>query len=163
MSHLTLSLRELHDRDNCNDWAAKVQDVCEKAWEFIRQFDSENFEHEQPWVDELIALLHNNDAFNLTRLVVPELRTVPSDTTKLLPLHRHILQRLQQVCAIRATNEKIKQSHTFDDKLYRQEKEIFTDAQLYRAAVLLFNNGTLLDKQRTQVEEWLRARPRLYQ
>jgi hypothetical protein len=160
MSEIEHSLRELRDRDNCVDWAAKVEDVCEKSWDLIRSVkEKEGVERERPWVEQLVSLLHDKDALELAKLVIPELRTVStsSDSNGMAPLQQYIIQQLRHGDAARLSRSIPTET---GDELYQQEKEIFTEAEVYRASVLLYNTGTLSIERRKEVEDWLRLMPR---
>ena len=137
----------------CEDWGTKLQEVCEGFWELLEQDD----QVAPQYITAFIKILSEEKSFELARLVIPELRAEP-DISSMNQYKQQIIERTQSIHATVATMQTNTQAQ-FDESLYREEKEALAEAELYRASLLLYNNGSLSDKQRSEVQEWLATRP----
>lgn len=139
----------------CPGWSTRVQEVCEQTWS--RAGSEEGISADV--FEGFIIFLLNDDAFDVARLVVPALRE-PSETNLLTVQQRGIVERLQQSREMFDLKTSQQQQASFDDELYRAEKDIFLDAEVHRASMLLNESGLLDPARLEEIQAWLSARPR---
>ncbi|GAB7349833.1 hypothetical protein MBLNU459_g0539t1 [Dothideomycetes sp. NU459] len=148
---------ELRQPSTCDDWGAKLQYLCESFWSTLDDTDHVD----AACVRSFISLLSDERSFSIAKLVVPELRA-PSSSAVTNEWKRQIID---------ATNDarnKSRQLETttqadFDHPLYRQEKEVFTDSEMYRARLLLHRTGRVGADDDEAIRKWLEMRPKALQ
>ena len=150
------SLQEVLQEMKCIDWGAKVQDVCERCWALL----DENHGVAPVYMSSLIKLLQTEEAFAVARLVIPELRgalgTMKAENKHKQQIMNDTMNLRDHFTQIETRN----QAHfDHDNPLYCVEKDIFMEAEMYRAGLLLYNSGSLDETQKQDVREWLAARP----
>ncbi|KAG9521380.1 hypothetical protein KCV07_g3763, partial [Aureobasidium melanogenum] len=149
--HIPALLRQLHERPRCPDWGAKVQFVTETIW---NSHTTEDFG--TAIIQDLISLLQQDEAFALARLVVPEFRVVDPTTDG---LKRTIIDQTEGI-RVRSLETENTTQFDFDTPLYRQEKEVFAEAEMYRASLLLHGTAAFDEVDAKEILEWLDKRPR---
>lgn len=150
---LLARFEEVLQPEGCDDWGAKLQDLCESFWEFLEQ-DNDILPQ---YVDAFVNVLLREESFALVRLVIPEFRSEPA--AKLENHHKQqIMVRTTHIRAKLAIIERTNQAQ-FDEPLYRAEKDIIAEAEMYRASLLLYNSANLDTEQKDEVRKWLAARP----
>lgn len=147
------TLTELQRRPKCNGWATKLQRFCEEFWNLL----DDEVEHAVGDLDALATLLKPQETFTLARLVIPDLR-LPLGERLPNPRRQHILERLAETRAVFAARSSSTQD-AFDDELYKEEKDIFQDAELYRARILLYESHALEPARMEEIQAWLANRP----
>jgi hypothetical protein len=154
------TLRELLDdlerHPQCADWGAKLQFACEHLWETLGTTNI--YSAATGMVDRLIHLLKDHHAMELARLVIPDLRShealVFTD-----PLKQKIFDSTTDSRSAFTKIETTTQTD-FDTPLYRAEKELFTEAEMYRASLLLYGSATFTGVQEKEILDWLSKRPK---
>ncbi|KAI6855607.1 hypothetical protein KC323_g8254 [Hortaea werneckii] len=147
------TLTELQRRPKCNGWATKLQRFCEEYWKLL---DSE-VEQAIRDLDAFARLLEPQETFTLARLIIPDLRA-QSGARLPNPRQQHIMERLAETRAVFADRSSSTQD-AFDDELYKEEKDIFQDAELYRARILLYESHALEPARIEEIQAWLANRP----
>ncbi|THV89570.1 hypothetical protein D6D27_06385 [Aureobasidium pullulans] len=148
-------VKQLQQQPKCPDWGAKLQHTCEAIWSALDD-DSSNSSNLDA-VDEFIALLQQTDAFTLARLVIPELRATKPPV--LSSLKQKIINQTTHQRTEALGLESNAQSE-FDSHLYRQEKEEFTEAEMFRASLLLYGSASFDGVQEEEIIQWLASRPK---
>jgi hypothetical protein len=135
--------------EGCNDWSARLIAFCESFWGRLEQ------ENDIPpdFIHAFVTLLNDesNEAFQLAMLVIPEFRDEPAPQLKSLG-QQQVMKDTQQIRAKHARLCTTKQAQ-FDDALYKEEKRIFDDTDIYRAGLLLYKTGRLTPEQKKAVED----------
>lgn len=153
MEKLEDLLHQAQKKTRSPSWAAEVQQICRESWlALVTDKVEVSMQH------QLIRLLRNEDAFNLARMVIPEL-SMALDTKLSCPHQQTVLNSTY------ALREKIASytsctQETFDDELYRAEKDIFIEAEVMRASMLLHHNKALDATDVGEIRRWLDSRPR---
>lgn len=146
-------LEEIRTPGGCEDWAARLQELCEEFWALLEHDGHVSQQH----VTAFIQVLSNKEGFELARLIIPDLRDDPA-----VPHENHhkqnIIDRTRPIRAEVTAKQSCVQRE-FDQPLYQEEKHIFAEAELYRASLLLYNSASLTAEQKAQVKEWVAARP----
>ncbi|KAL8878854.1 MAG: hypothetical protein Q9198_003420, partial [Flavoplaca austrocitrina] len=110
-----------------------------------------------PYVQDFTRLLRQPDSLPLVQLVLPELRgtCVPEaiNETKQRIL-ADIMDLREEISRVEST-----QQADFDDVFYQEEKQIFEEAEIYRAELLLFSSGSLTDSKKDELLQWWGNRP----
>ncbi|KAG9764479.1 hypothetical protein KCU73_g946, partial [Aureobasidium melanogenum] len=146
-------LAEIQEQPRCVDWGAKLQHVCEALWSAL-----DNGNHAK-LVDPFIDILHQDDAFALARLVIPELRMDEPSLDQDNRLKQKILDNTAHQRK-KALFSETAQQHDFDNPLYRHEKEVFAEAEMYRASLLLYGSAAFDSVEQEEILEWLANRPK---
>jgi hypothetical protein len=139
---------------SCSDRAAKVQLFCEHTWNHIERdpLPKESLVH------GLVTLLQDDANLLLVRLVVPELRNNALSPTN--PAQQKVLR---QINPHRKSIESLWQRPQTRDpeahRLYEEEKAILQDAELNRAAMLLYGHGPVGEVQKAELRQWLATYP----
>ena len=152
-THFLNAFRELLQRKEDDDWGAKLEHFCETFWMYL----DDNSSPPQEVVDAFIDVLLEKESFAVARLVIPEFRGELS-----FKHENKTKQRVMDRTAhLRAEQTKMEQTtpSQFDDPLYRAEKEIFHEAEMYRAGLLLHYQGNLSKTERGEIQKWWAARP----
>lgn len=136
----------------CEDWGTKVQELCREFWKLFERDEHVSRQH----VQALIEILSEEKAFELARLVIPDLRGESGTTDN--EYKRQVIDSTRAMSAELTSTQTSTQSQ-YDDPSYQEEKETLADAELYRASLLLYNHGKLSAAQAKEVQEWLAARP----
>ncbi|KAG9693646.1 hypothetical protein KCU95_g3197, partial [Aureobasidium melanogenum] len=145
-------LSEVQEQPRCDDWGAKLQHVCDTLWSAL-----DDKADDPGLADTLIAMLQQEDAFALARLVIPELRSKEPLVDSLLKqkvIDRTASQRMAAL-SLEAT-----QQSDFDTNLYSEEKEVFTEAEMYRASLLLYGSAAFDNVEEQEIIQWLAQRPK---
>ena len=129
-----------------------MQQACRESWLSLA---SENTKVNTQ--DQLIRLLQCEDTFNLARMVIPEL-SMALVTQVSCPLQQRVLDSTYSL------REKIasytsRTQDTFDDELYRAEKDIFMEAEIMRASWLLYQDRAFGTADVGEIRRWLKDRP----
>lgn len=149
-------LDDLTAEPRCDDWGAKFQWACETLWNDLGTGKSSP--NSSIMVDQLISLMSKPDAMELARLVIPELRA-HADMKLSDPSQQKIIDCTTQH---RSTFTKIEttRQEDFDNPLYKAEKQAFSEAEMYRASLLLYGSAAFDEVQEKEILEWLSNRPR---
>jgi len=146
-------LVELLADPKCKDWPTKLQLFCRDTWEVIDQTSSVEVRFVEHFVKLLIEKEH---AFELASLVIPAFRDEVNETTE------NVWKR-QIIRAVSPLRQKAKsmlwERSEIDDKHYQQEKQVYNDAEVYRACLLLQNSGTLKEDLEHEIRDWLKRAP----
>ena len=148
-------LGDISHPQRCDDWGNKVQWLCERFWRFL----DEDTIVASSLLDSFTSLLQQEDALAIAQLVIPEFRdglTVNPENHNKQHVLRHIL--LGRSISLRL-REQAQTHFDADQPLYRQEKQIFHEAQVERARYLLYNHTILNAQQKEAVRKWMAARP----
>ena len=147
------TLHALLNPHDCPDWASKLQDFSQDFWTDL----DKNPAAATPYVQDFTRLLRQPDSLPLVQLVLPELRgtSVPEaiNETKQRIL-ADIMDLREEISRVEST-----QQADFDDILYQEEKQIFEEAEIYRAELLLFSSGSLTDSKKDELLQWWGNRP----
>ncbi|KAI7215274.1 hypothetical protein KC333_g5552 [Hortaea werneckii] len=152
MEQLEALLHQTRKDERSPSWAADVQQTCRESWLALATDKVKvNMQH------QLITLLQNEDAFNLARMVIPEL-SMALDNQLSCPRQQTVLDSTYTL------REKIasytsRTQDTFDDELYRAEKDIFMEAEVLRASWLLHQHRALGAADVGEIRRWLEDRP----
>ncbi|KAH3968415.1 hypothetical protein HBH98_172280 [Parastagonospora nodorum] len=139
---------------SCADRGAQLQAFCEHTWKRLQSSPLP----EESILQDFAALLKDDDNLLLARLVIPELRLgTPAPSN---PLQQNLLRQINpQRNSIKILRER---PHTRDPeahRLYEEEKAVLQDADLYRAAMLLYGHGPANEAQKEDLQQWLAAYP----
>lgn len=137
----------------CSDWAAKLQELCESLWPSLAHdcIDCDV-------LDGFTQLLLDPDGFALARLVLPDLR-VESDTATKSTQQQAVLDRIRHLRG-QASSHFSPDQALFDTLIYREEKDLQTEAELYRLKLLLYRSaGPLSLEQENELKSWWDRRP----
>lgn len=148
-----LQRKEDENENENEDWGAKLEHFCETFWIHL----DENASPPQEVINAFIDVLLKEESFAVVRLVIPEFRGELS-----VKFENEIKQRVMDHTAhLRAeqTNAEKTTPLSFNDPLYRAEKEIFHEAEMYRAGLLLYYQGNLSETERGEIQKWWAARP----
>jgi hypothetical protein len=149
---LLARFQEILPPERCEDWGAKLQELCEEFWELLEQDNQVTQRHVTAFIEVLLA----EESFELVRLVIPELRSEPAAK----PENKYKQQIIERTVSMRAKLATFQSTQAqFDEPQYRDEKNRLAEAELYRASLLLYNRGNLTVEQRNNVEKWMAARP----
>jgi hypothetical protein len=149
-------LRDLAEIPRCDDWGAKLQWACETLWNVLGT--DRDYPNSSVMIDQLISLLNNPDAMEIARLVIPELRThanVKLNDPSKQKIIDGTMERRSTLTKIETTKQ-----DDFDDPLYKAEKQSFSEAEMYRASLLLYGSAAFDEVQEKEILEWLSKRPR---
>lgn len=146
-------LDELQNPSSVEDGAAKLLDLSETLWNLL----TADAPVEQEDVTRFINIIRQSNNFALARLVIPILRNPTGDMVRNLHQQR-ILDELKDSRASCHESETATQSD-FDDVLLREEKEVWQEAQIFRAGVLYDNHGSPSLQRRQQIQAWLNLGP----
>ena len=138
-----------------DDWGNKVQLLCERFWRVL----DEDTMIASSLLDSFTSLLQHEDALAIAQLILPAFR----DGLTVKPKNdnqQHILQHIELGRSMSLQIREQDQTH-FDahQPLYRQEKQIYHEAELERARYLLYNHNILNAQQKEAVRQWMAARP----
>jgi hypothetical protein len=154
---LRTRFQEIVHREKCDDWGAKLQDLCETFWTLL---DNDN-DIAPTYMDLFVDILLRESNFALARLVIPEFRNQLGESLE----NYHKQQIMERTMHIRAKLTIVETTNQADfDKdqpLYRAEKDIFAEAEMYRASLLLYNHGKQNTEERENMRRWLAARPQV--
>ncbi|TIA32242.1 hypothetical protein D6C78_08364 [Aureobasidium pullulans] len=129
--------------------------VCESLWTTLEDEDNEANHHDL--AQTLISIIKQEDAFVLARLVIPKLRMKEPEVQN--PFKQEIItQTMAQ--RTQALALETSQQSDFDNHLYRQEKEVFSESEMYRASLLLFRSAAFDGVEEQEILQWLANRPR---
>ncbi|KAL8868458.1 MAG: hypothetical protein Q9174_004980 [Haloplaca sp. 1 TL-2023] len=131
----------------------KLQYLCEAFWDHLDTCTTPP----QELLDAFVAVLQNEQYFAVARLVIPEFRALPA-TEPGNASKQHVMEHIAslQVKQIEMENGT---TALFDDALYRAEKDTFTDAEMYRAGLLIYGRGNLDEVEKDEVQRWWAGRP----
>ncbi|KAL8645236.1 MAG: hypothetical protein Q9226_007388 [Calogaya cf. arnoldii] len=147
------ALRMLLRPNECPDWGSKLQNFSRDFWADLE----DNPSVAAPCIDDFVRLLQQQDSLALVQNVLPDLRgtSVPETINKYKQRILHgIIDLRKEISRIGSI-----QQADFDDVSYQEEKQIFEEAELYRAELLLFSRGSLTDLKRKELQQWWSNRP----
>ena len=142
--------------ESCEDWAAKLLSHCEKFWDAL----SHGKEASKAQVDAFIGMLLEERSFRLACQIIPELRVgwieghVQQSQLEILNRLRHI----RDDDPFRASRPL---RSAFADAQYAEERERFTEVEVYRAELFLYTTASLNPQEKENVQRWLRTRPQI--
>ncbi|EMD86104.1 hypothetical protein COCC4DRAFT_64061 [Bipolaris maydis ATCC 48331] len=138
---------------SCKDRAAKLQVFSEQMWERL--------EHHPLPADNIIQgfadILRNDNDILLVRLVVPDFRPgspIPTNTIK-----QRLLQINPRPSPLESIRKYFPERDTEVHRLYEEEKTVLQEAELYRAAVLLYGHGNISQERKERLQHWLATYP----
>jgi hypothetical protein len=151
------ALQRLYDdirSAGCTDRGAKVQVFCEQVWDRLehRPLPANSI------VQGLVALLQNDTDALLARLVVPDLR--PDSLAPRNPVKQQLLHTISpQRPSLEFLYKQPQMRDTEAHRLYDEEKEVLQEAELYRAAMLLYGQGPANEVQKEAIQRWIATYP----
>ena len=148
--------RELLQREKDPDWAAKLEHLCETFWVYLDHADGDAAPLQEV-INAFLKVLLDSQTFFVARLVIPDFRSEPATEHK--NLHKQYVMKQTAHLRTEQINMETTTSTQFDDPLYRAEKDIFAEAEMYRAGLLLYNRGNLGKTEREEFQAWWEARP----
>lgn len=131
-------------------------DICEEFWNSL---DS-RMEVPEAQIDAFVDMLLQERSFRLAREVIREFNVPPVDGHPVRS-KAEILNRLQQMHGHDFFGVSRPLRSTFADDYYAEERERLTDAEIYRAELLLYNSASMTPQEKEEVRKWLRARPQI--
>lgn len=150
---LTILYQELCNQ-SCSDRAAKVQLFCEHIWTRLERDPLP----EESLVHSFVTLLQDDANLLLVRLVVPGLR--PDAPSPSNPAQQKILRQIDpHRCSVKSLWQRPQTRDPEAHRLYEEEKAILQDAELNRAAMLLYGHGPLGEVQKEELRQWLATYP----
>lgn len=102
-------------------------------------------------------MLLEKQTFFVAGLVIPDFRSEPA-TKHENPYKQHIIERTAHL-RLEQIKMKTMTPTDFDDPLHRAEKEIFAEAEMYRAGLLLHYRGNIGKMEQKEPRVWWEARP----
>ena len=101
-----------------------------------------------------VHLLQQEDIFEVARLVIPEFRS--ESNFQLDNYHKgEILRRTQNLRVHFARPRSGAPMLSEEDRLFRMEKELYAEVEVYRAGLILYGSGALNSKQRVEARKRL--------
>lgn len=150
---------QLRNEPQTAHWSTRLVNICETIWAALNHVDNVD----AGCIKQFITLLSLPDAIELARLVIPPLRDDPHEPTDQADIFNPFKQMiLDQTHAIRMRLSKIPAvtQTQIDTPFYRQEKSNFSEAELFRASLLLSDQGQLTDPdEEEKVRLWLAQAP----
>jgi len=127
---------------------------CEQVWNRLE-------EHPPPTNEILkclVAILQDDDNVLLARLVIPDLRIGSQDPTH--PVKRDLFHQINpHRSSLDITPSRFETRDAEAHALYEEEKTLLQEAELYRAAVLLYGHGNTNEGQKERLRRWLATYP----
>lgn len=142
--------------DSCEDWAAKLLSNCEEFWTRLSQGN----EASKAQKDAFICMLSEERSFRLACQVVPELNMGRIEGHA-EPFQLEILNRLQHMRDYDPFRASRPLRSVFADDQYAEERERFTEAEVYRAELFLYTTASLTSQEKEDVRHWLHMRPQI--
>ena len=142
--------------DSCEDWAAKLLSHCEEIWAGL----SHGNEASKPQVDAFVGMLLEERSFRLACQVLPELH-VGRMEGHAVRSQQDILDRLQHMRDDDPFRASRPLRSAFADDQYAEERERFTEVEVYRAELFLYTTASLNSQEKEDVHRWLRTRPQI--
>lgn len=152
-THFLDGFRELLQRKEDEDWGAKLEHFSETFWLHLDDNPSPTLEVINAFIDVLLE----KESFAVARLLIPEFRGELSSKLE-NETKQSVMDHTAHLRAEQKNMEKTTPSK-FDDPLYRAEKEVFHEAEMYRAGLLLYYQGNLSKTERAEIQKWSAARP----
>ena len=138
----------------CEDRAARLQVFCEHTWDRLNHLPLPA-EH---IVQGFMAVLQDDANLLLARLVIPDLR--PDACAPSNPFKLKLWQQINpQRPSLEHLHKRPQTSDTEARRLYEEEKSILQEAELYRAAMLLYGHGPADETQKEGLLRWLATYP----
>lgn len=154
-------IRELQAVPRCDDWAAKLQYLCEFLWAALGDPAQVRFvdDHLDPaTVPAFADLLQSSEAFALAQMVIPELRTNrPSIAAGLH--HRQRLVDSTTALRERSARARAQEQSAFDTRQYAEEKQTMFDAELHRVRLFLHHSRRFTVEEEQSIRAWLDSCP----
>ncbi|KAI7161148.1 hypothetical protein KC349_g2987 [Hortaea werneckii] len=137
----------LKAKDKEEDWATRVQDVSLALWRWLET----TITTDELILREFVELMGLGDGFAVARLVIPEMRAPFAPTGGIDSPKAWVLHHLQHArnTLTKPASEPLPDMYT---ELYRAEREIYHDLEVYRAGLALFGTGSLTADQTLQVK-----------
>ena len=142
--------------DSCEDWAAKLLSHCDEFWTHL----SHGNEASKAQVNAFIDMLLEERSFRLACQIVPELNMGRIEGHA-EPSQLEILNRLQHMRDYDPFRASRPLRSAFADDQYAEERERFTEAEVYRAELFLYTTGSLNPQEKEDVRRWLHTRPQI--
>lgn len=144
---LLARLKNLSLSDRHSDWGADLQDVCESVWTSL------DHEHhaDTATMEAFIHVLLEKDGYALAQLVIPELRGRPAGSLE-NKQRQLVIERTWHMR--QETNTTAEAGTNHDTSLYSVEKDIFREAELYRARLVFQDRERLSEQESKDLEEW---------
>ena len=140
--------------DSCEDWAAKLLSLSEEFWTHL----SHRNRASTAQTDAFINMLLEERSFRLACQVVPELN-IGRIEDQAEPSQREILNRLQHMRDPFRASRPLRSA--FTNNQYAEERERFTEVEIYRAELFLYTTASLNPQERENVRRWLYTRPQI--
>lgn len=144
-------IRELLEASTEAGYATRLQDVCELFWASLETSNTDD-----KVLDCFIQLLRYKDNFELARLVIPEFRS--ADLTSQTGAKAHVLNTIADLRRASLQREGTTQAN-YDDECYREEKDIYLDAQVQRARLFIHDSAPSYPGRMEEIRQWLAACP----
>lgn len=154
MESLYQRIRQVSAPHRCDDWAARLEDLCEEFWQSL---DGEVGSPDSSTTDAFVHLLSDGENFVLARMVIPELRGDP-DSDSSNHTKQKILDCLRPLRAQHYAASTQDQS-SFDSRLYQEEKDVLREANLHRAKLLFLGRANLSEEDSKRFQEWWESCP----
>lgn len=150
---LKKEIAELLQHPRRKGWGLRVQRLCEACWAIL----DDEAQSDDDLVNCFAQLLLEDDVLHLARMMIPDLRA-PLDTA-VQSKHKHRILEMTRKARATYAEHTSRSAPSFDDELYQAEKDIFLDAEIYRASILLHQSRTLDPASAEEIRAWLEKRP----
>lgn len=138
------------------DWAAKLQFHCETFWGHLDNA-KDDITPSQEVLDAFIKILQKQHAFSIASLVIPEFRS--ESAIKLENLQKQYVMEKTAHLRVVQCRKNTRTPMQFNDPLYRDEQEIFAEAEMFRVEVALYGQGDYSEMEREKLRIWWEAMP----
>ncbi|KAG8532800.1 uncharacterized protein KY384_002678 [Bacidia gigantensis] len=144
----------LDEEPSCHR-AARLQNLSRLYWNALDSSDVSRPTAKS--LDAFVKLLLDPRDFDLIKLVIPELREhgqpMKGNSPKIEILKRVDHRRLAGV------EQELRRLGFDDHPLYRDEKEVFAESEMYRVSLLLHGRANLSTEEKEALEVWWNVRP----
>ncbi|KAH0039641.1 hypothetical protein KCU78_g1278, partial [Aureobasidium melanogenum] len=129
-------------------WATRLQDVVVRFWSTLDQKISDDSIDEI--LDTFVQLLSSEEALQLAKLVVPDLRKNDAAQHE-NENKRRVVKRLSLPTVHYLTDH--------DTPFYRSEKEMLAQAELYRARIAFESTQPMSEHEKSEFRQWWDSNP----
>lgn len=156
IAQIKATLVKLAQQPKCQDWHAKVQYVSKAIWAEIDLLATTN----PRIIDDMTALLQDEDAFSVAQHVVPAFRkcktraATQSQSQADSDARSRVLRNLDHRHCQTGHVAGAVQSDAIG-ALYRAEKHAFYDADTLRARLFLRRNEDFSESEKLALQKWL--------
>lgn len=134
----------------CDDWVAKLQYLCRTFWSYL----DEDPTVQVSYVETFIDLLQQEDIFGVARLVIPELRS--ESTFQLDNYYKEEILRQTQTLRVSFARPRLgAPALSEQNRLFRMERELYAEVEVYRAGLILYGSEALTSRQRMEARKRL--------